>query len=73
MSYESDYSEYSVELEARLVRRYGRKWAREHGVPSAEDTPTAFRRWLLSCRDRSAALRGDFPRRGRGWVFVSAV
>ena len=73
MSFESDYSEHNVRLARRLIRRYGKGWAQQARMPDPEYTPTAFTAWLKARRDRAAARRGVFPRKGAGWVFVPAA
>ena len=61
--------EYNEKLVYRAERR-GVRFPKEAG--SAIYTPKMFAAWLEKRRNAKRALRGDFPRSGCGWVYVSA-
>lgn len=60
-------------LERRIAEEYRRLAEENKDAPCPVETPRAFRAWLDARRDAEAVAAGDFPRRGRGWVYVPSA
>lgn len=61
-----------MELSKQLIAVGRRAQRRGISCPDPVDTPRAFLEWY---RQRPAAVtrRAEFPKAGRGWVFVPAA